>query len=273
MGNKLVVGCGALGSLMAATWMERKNTVTGTVTCTENIERIKNYTNHQIVVKSDASGLKDCVDNMDTILICVAPSQNTQADILTLSETYVDLNLDLFQLIKKSKNKNTHIIYISTTSVYSRDQGLTTEEGIKSDSLKANVHLNAENIILNSSPNVTVLRLGGLYGMYKSIMPYIRSISGKQMSSSGREIVPLVHLGDVVGAIAFAEKIKLYGTYNVSSNVYEYKDIVSIMCRKNNLPDAKWNSMDNNYSSFIASSEKLVEAGYQFKYNSEKDFC
>ena len=93
-----------------------------------------------------------------------------------------------------------HLIFVSSTSVFSDLQGRVSEaDPPEPDSASGQQMLEAEQLLLSQKRMHTqVLRLGGLLGPHRHPVHYL---SGREIPSGGNRPVNLIRLGDAVRAL------------------------------------------------------------------------
>ncbi len=197
-------------------------------------------------------------------------SHNIQAEKLTLTDLpseqllsadTIVLNIPPFpgQLdwLKSWKwNKKSHIIFISSTSVYGKNTGVVDELVLPlPETENAKVLLEEEEWI-KTFEKFTIVRFAGLIGPNRHPGKFL---SGKLNLAGGNLPVNLIHLKDCVGFTKFVINNKLSGeTYNLTSPEHPLRrDFYSEYCLKNNLPSPTF--IDTYENGKIVSTEKVMK--------------
>ena len=155
-----ILGCGWLGLPLAEFLISKNFLVKGSTTTKSKLTELKSKSIDPFLINlSDSKEIDKNFFDSEILFINIPPGfRNPEKEI-----SYNEKIEKLINQVCNSKIKK--IIFISTTSVYKDDPVTVTEEGPFSDSEKASELLKAEKIITeNKKLNVTVLRLGGLYG-------------------------------------------------------------------------------------------------------------
>ena len=158
-------------------------------------------------------------------------------------------------------NLNTHLIFISSTSVYGVMEGTLDEETTPHPVTEnARILLEEENWV-RTFPNSTIIRFGGLIG--KDRHPG-NHLSGKTNLTQGNSFVNLIHLDDCVGFTKLVLEKKLVNeTFNlVSPNHPTREAFYTDYCQKNNLPLPEF--LESETSGKIISHKKVSKI-YQFR--------
>jgi len=132
-------------------------------------------------------------------------------------------------------NSNTHLVFISSTSVYGDLQGIVTEETEPSPNTENGKILLEEEKWVKSFPHYTIIRFGGLIGEDRHPGKYL---SGKSDLSNGNSPVNLTHLEDCIRFTQLVLEKKIVNqTFNlVSPNHPPRKEYYKGYCKNNNLP-------------------------------------
>lgn len=128
------------------------------------------------------------------------------------------------------------IIFISSTSVYGKNQGEVTEESILDPhSQNALVLREAEDDLSKKFKGLTIIRPGGLYGQKRHPIHFL---SGRTGIKTGEEYLHLVHQQDCVDAIVKIIEGDFFGNlFNLVSDLRILKkDYYTQMAAKLGLP-------------------------------------
>ena len=151
--------------------------------------------------------------------------------------------------------KETHLIFISSTSVYGKNTG-TVDETIsplpETDNAKILIE---EEAWIKTFPNYTIIRFGGLIGANRHPGKFL---SGKLNLSGGDLPVNLIHLQDCISFTKLVIDKKLYGeTFNLVHPEHpSRRDYYQSYCLKHNLPLPEF--IDSFEDGKIISSSKVM---------------
>lgn len=158
-------------------------------------------------------------------------------------------------------NLNTHLVFISSTSVYGEILGTVDEKTIPHPVTEnARILVEEENWV-KTFPNSTIIRFGGLIGKDRHPGKYL---SGKTNLAQGNSPVNLIHLEDCISFTKLVLENKLINeTFNLVSPKHPTrKAYYTDYCQKNNLPLPEF--LDSEALGKIISHEKVSKI-YQFR--------
>ena len=146
------------------------------------------------------------INTSDILLVAIPPKK-----------TFTDYEASIKNFIKTLSNTDMHIIFISSTSVYSKIAGTYDENSLIEGSLSR-----CENHFLTLNNPITRLRPAGLFGGTR--------ISGKMFAgkevSLGQNSVNHIHQIDIVNIIEKIIDQKITGVYNLVSPKHPTKQAV-----------------------------------------------
>lgn len=181
------------------------------------------------------------------------------ADVLVLNIPPFSGQLEWF----KSWNwqSKTHVVFISSTSVYGQEEGVLDEETSPeptTDNAKLLVH---EETWIKTFPHYTIIRFGGLLG--KNRHPG-KVLSGRKNLSAGNHPVNLIHLHDAVEFTKLVIEQRREGQcYNlVAPNHPTREKFYQDYCREHGLPLPEFTAESS--AGKIVSHEKVSRL-YQYK--------
>jgi nucleoside-diphosphate-sugar epimerase len=268
--NIAILGCGYVGSALAACWQEQGHFVTGTTTSRERLARLGELVSKAVVMKGDdLTAVHSLLEGQDTLVVSVAPSGFQQADEAAYADTYLTTAKNLVEALSYAPTVK-QVIYLSSCSVYGDRQGEWVDETAQIEPVDRNsqVLYESEQIILqaaNDRQKVCVLRLGGIYGSGRELVGMFGGLAGMTMAGKGDRFVNWVHRDDIIGAIEFARLNDLNGVYNlVDDSQMTIKEQVKLVCDYYNLPPVNWDSskLSLQRKSLQVSNQKLKAAGY-----------
>ena len=192
-----ILGCGWLGFPLAKALLENGFSVNGSTTSTEKILKIENSGISAFLIElGEASingNVSEFLEGSQVLIIDIPPKLRG-----TATENFVVKIKNLIPFIEKSGIKK--VVFVSSTSVYSYDNKLVTEETIANPDTESGKQLVAcEQLLQNNSQfETTVLRFGGLIG--KDRNP-IRFLAGRTNIENPNAPINLIHQEDCIGII------------------------------------------------------------------------
>ena len=254
----LIIGCGYVGSALAIHWAAEGHELTVTTTSPERVSELEKIAAAAVVFDStNPDGLEALVAGKDVIVVCVAPKRGRQHQ-----DTYVPTAQALAAVMDDQ-----HLIYTSSTSVYSEEEGAWVNEssGLKPDSESL---VQTEKII-GELPHSCILRLSGIYGPGREIARRTRFFSGKEVAGSGDKLTNHIHRDDIVRAIAWAASTRATGIYNVSNDSHPTRaELYGRLCEEQGIPLPRWDSSQpaKRSGDKRISNEKIKSEGFTFAH-------
>lgn len=254
-------------SIVGAGWLGKD---LGLHLMSQGYEVVVTKTNHEGVLALRKIGLNgiqfNVNDNLqlpeilkkEIIVITLPPSSARE---FSYAEVISSLITDL------DSSTTSKIIFTSSTGVYSQKNGYFDEESQLADSERAKKIVDAEKAIIENETNHCILRLGGLAGIDRH--PGTRN-SPHNLASN--EAINLIFKADVIAAIQFAIEHDLSGIYNAVAPEHPTRgDYYNSIYRKLNQAKRLENIIENPIKRIVV-SDKLREAGFEFKYENPLDF-
>ena len=192
-----ILGCGWLGFPLAKALLENGFSVNGSTTSTEKILKIENSGISAFLIElGEASingNVSEFLEGSQVLIIDIPPKLRG-----TATENFLAKIKNLIPFIEKSEIKK--VVFVSSTSVYSDENILVTEETIANPDTESGKQLVAcEQLLQNNSQfETTVLRFGGLIG--KDRNP-IRFLAGRTNIENPNAPINLIHQEDCIGII------------------------------------------------------------------------
>ena len=269
MTNTVILGCGYVGKAVAQRWQQLELNVTATTTTATRISELEPLANRVVIVRGDdAVGVKSLLSNQHVVLLSIgSPNADAyEATYLQTAKTLVSVLEDLPSVQQ--------IIYTGSYAVYGDYGGDWVDETtpVKPANRNGEILAETERILLsaaNSSRNVCILRLGGIYGPGRELVKIFRRVAGTTRPGSRTDAANWVHLDDIVGAIDFARQHSLNGIYNLVGSVpITTGELLEQVCAAHNLPPVSWDESQPSLRPYNArvSNQKLRDAGYSFLY-------
>jgi nucleoside-diphosphate-sugar epimerase len=267
MGKKkaLILGCGWVGKITADLLLENKVEIWGTTTQKEKIEELPGTGIHPILLDlfNEDDIEQACIDlasqTFDLILISIPVKRNedTQKCLRKFE--------NLIELLTKITYKQ--IIYLSSIGIYEPINGTITEESAVKE--KENIFL-VQHYLKQQIPNLTILRLGGLFGFGR--------IPGRYFSNKtcavGQEKANYVHGTDVARSIFQIWKMGISNRiYNIVAPSHPLKkDIYTVMAKKYNFPPPSLYIEETVFQKEVSSEKLIQEVGFKFAISSPLKF-
>ena len=204
--RRLIVGCGYLGSRVAAAWLAQGDHV---FVLTRRGERARHLENEGfsplIGDVTQAPSLPD-FPSVDTLLWSVGFDRDAGQDI---RQVYVDGLRNLLDLLPDHLGR---IVYISSTGVYGQTDGGWVDESTHCQPRRAGGQacLAAEQLLLRSpvAGRVVILRLAGIYGPNR--LPRLRQLAaGEPLDTAPEGMLNLIHVDDAAHAVTHVADLPL----------------------------------------------------------------
>jgi nucleoside-diphosphate-sugar epimerase len=135
----------------------------------------------------------------DQILVTLTPDRRDEAGY---EETYLKSVQALISSCLRCR-VNPHLIFVSSTAVYGRDDGGTVSEGSTADARQFNgrVLRQTERLLEASSFPFTIVRLSGIYG--RNAEPLAEQLRSQRASFRPMRWTNRIHVRDVIGVLRF----------------------------------------------------------------------
>ncbi len=270
--NIAILGCGYVGSALAACWQEQGHFVTGTTTRQERVSLLQPLLSKVVAMTGDDdNAVQSLVQGQDTVVVSVAPTGFQVADEAIYEKTYLTTARNLLQALKQTPSVK-QVIYLSSYSVYGDRQGEWVDENasIFPSEPRGQMLYEAEQIVSQADSEcqkVCILRLGGIYGPGRELIGRLGGMAGMTLPGRGDRVINWIHRDDIVGAIEFARLNKLQGIYNlVDDSQLTIKEQLERICSRYGLPPVHWEQSKLSLpgKSVRVSNQKLKATGYQF---------
>lgn len=171
---------------------------------------------------------------VEILTMASIPSGNLlAADVIVLNIPPSHQQLEWFK--SWHWNKQSHVIFISSTSVYGKNTGYVDETILPlPDTDNARILVEEENWF-KFFPVHTIIRFGGLIGLNRHPGKFL---SGKTNIAGGNLPVNLIHLDDCVGFVKAVMEQKLTNeVFNLAHPEHPLRrDYYQSYCREHNLP-------------------------------------
>lgn len=228
-----------------------------------SLDKVTKEASENTLIRLDSGSL--FCDNPEffrsSVIIIILPFKKNLRDPLEYSR-WIELIVEHL-----NANDNQHLIFISSTSIYSKRPGIYTEEStLDLESERATALKNAEDIVVNSAKSVCILRPSGIV---KTLPTPKRMMIKKRLSAYAR--LNLVHIDDLVSAIVFAVEKQLLGIYNITATIkvsrYEYYQKWGVY--------SGFNFDEKEYQAYmqrLINNEKIRQVGFSFEFPDPRKF-
>jgi nucleoside-diphosphate-sugar epimerase len=202
-----IAGLGWLGKPLFKRLIMLGYKVKGSVTKPESAAKLQQQGFDAYAVNITEEGVlgssKGFLKNVATLIIMIPPGlrRNTGADyILKMSHFLAEIR----------STKITHVIFISSTSVYGDEQAFVTDKDIPKPTTEAGRQLfQVEQLFFNTPDfKTTVVRFGGLVGGSRQPVKYL---AGRKDLSGANDPVNLIHRDDCIRMLTEIIKQEAYG--------------------------------------------------------------
>lgn len=220
-----IFGCGWLGLPLGNHLIYKNHQVWGTTTQTSKLKLMEQMGIKPVLLKLPLENepKNEAIYDSEVIIIAIPPRVNQFGN-----EHHVNQVKDVLHHINQP---NAHVIYISSTSVYANDNTEKTEE---SPVLQDNPLVLAENEIIKSGFDYTILRFGGLMGYDRFAGKYY---AGKTITED-HSGVNYIHLDDAIAIITQIINQKIsHQIFNICAPLHpSRKEVIENDCKKHYLP-------------------------------------
>ncbi len=263
--NILIIGCGYVGSAVAAFWQQQGHNLTVTTTTPEKIPTLKYLANQVIILQgNDIQGLTNAIENQDLILLSVGGKRGK-----FYRENYLETAQNIVKVLE-SNHRVRQLIYTSSYSILGNRNGAWIDEEASVAPPNENNQILAETervLLADNRPNlkICILRLAGIYGPGREIVKIFKSWAGTTRPGNGEEYGNWVHLEDIVRAIALVAEKQLEGVYHLADNTrMKRKELLNKMCQIHGLSPINWDGSPSGIrpTNLRLSNQKIKDAGF-----------
>ncbi|HSX11592.1 MAG TPA: NAD-dependent epimerase/dehydratase family protein [Chlamydiales bacterium] len=264
--NILVLGCGYIGSEVAALWKKRGFYVTVTASHPEKLESLSRCAQKCVLLRSnDEEELAPLIASNDLILITTAVDDPENYDIATSQIIrHVALETDLPR----------HLIYLSTVTIYGDHNGQWVDETseLRATSDLAKTLIEAEKQILSLQElgwHICLLRLAEVYGPGRELSHRVKNLEGHILPGFGNHYTNMIHKLDAAAAVDYALRHHLEGIYNLSDDEHHSRrDLYDAISQRFQLPAVKWNPSHTplHTGNKRVSNHKVKAEGFAFRH-------
>jgi nucleoside-diphosphate-sugar epimerase len=262
-----ILGCGWLGFPLAKSLLQNGYKICGSTTSVEKISKLKNAGITPFIIRLSENEIEGEINsflkNSEVLLIDIPPKLRGDS-----SENFVEKIQNLVPYIEKSSVKK--VIFVSSTSVYSDDNSIITEETKpQSDTESGKQLLEVEQILQNNTNFQTViLRFGGLIGDDRHP---IKFLAGRTNIENPDGAINLIHQIDCIGIIEEIlrqmqnDKLKRNEIFNAVAPFHPTrKDYYTTKAKEQNLSLPQFNESKTSIGKIILSEKVALILNYNF---------
>lgn len=216
-----ILGCGWLGFPLAKALLKKNFLVKGSTTSTEKLLTLENVGISPFLIElvEDVihGNVSEFLSESQILIIDIPPKLRGNS-----TENFVEKIKNLIPFIEKSGIKK--VIFVSSTSVYSDENILVTEETIANPDTESGKQLEGSEQLLqnNSHFETTVLRFGGLIGEDRNP---IRFLAGRSNIENPNAPINLIHQEDCTGIILKIIESNCWGeTFNAVAPFHQSRE-------------------------------------------------
>lgn len=237
MSNRVIsiMGCGWLGFPLAEKMVEDGWIVKGSTTTKDKIQLMEQAGIIPFYITANPEPTGDRVDNFfqaDILYWNIPPGLRGGEQDLELFRQQTQAILNLVR-----KSPITHVVYVSSTSVYPDTPGIKTEKDAENpESIAGKALLETEAILLKETGfATTIMRMGGLFGAGRHPARYL---SGRTNVAKPHAPVNMIHLADALTASEAVIQAQPAGEiFNVVSDFHpSRKEFYGNACEKLGIP-------------------------------------
>lgn len=266
--NILIIGCGWVGTFTAANLLKEGHHVWGTTTSADKCASLRAKGISSVVVDFDSSGEQlfaapdDLLDRTFDAVIISVPI--TYKDSMGQVETRFARLLTFLQRLSFEQ-----VFFFGSVGIYPKVSATIIEDTFPDAELEPRL-LKGENMLRAEYPKVTVLRLGGLFGLERVMAKHFVD----KICEIGYQTANFVHIVDIHGIIKALISQGVQGrTYNVVSPEHPLKkDVIVASAHKYGYGLPAGFSTADRTAKVVSSNRVINELNYQFVYPTPLEF-
>lgn len=242
-----LIGCGWLGNPLANFLFKKNYPVTATATGKLPPESLTDGISYIDLDLNKNQALPPEIENASVLIYTIPPLE-------------LSVIKNFFEKVPADKK----IIFTSSTSVYGKNIGDTSEETpLDLNNTSSALLVETENYLRQRFKNITILRLGGLYGKKRHPVHFL---AGKKNLKSGEEFLHLAHLEDCIQAIDSVLTKNAWGeVFNIVSDLrVTKKEYYLGMAQKLSLPLPEYDITANLNSTRISNEKSKNVLGVNY---------
>ena len=273
-----ILGCGWLGLPLAKSLLEKGFSINGSTTSVEKIAVLEKAGIHPFLVSLSAVevleetkiSIENFLKNSEILIIDIPPKLRGDS-----GENFVAKIQNIIPFIEKSSVEK--VIFVSSTSVYSDNNSIITEETKPNPDTESGKQLLEAEQLLQSNSNfqTTILRFGGLIGDDRHP---IKFLAGRKNIENPEGPINLIHQIDCIGII---EEIIKKGLRQAQSDNWDSNEVFNAVApfhptRKEyytqkaielNLPSPEFDESKISIRKTILSNKVESILNYKFEIN------
>lgn len=258
-----ILGCGWLGLPLAKSLLEKGFSVNGSTTSLEKITVLEKAGISPFQINLFEDSIEGNIDLFlsysEVLIIDIPPKLRGNS-----SENFVTKIQNIIPFIEKSSVEK--VIFVSSTSVYSDDNSIITEETKPNpDTESGKQLLEAEQLLQkNSNFQTTIVRFGGLIGEDRHP---IKFLAGRKNIENPEGPINLIHQVDCIGIIeAIYETNSWQETYNAVTPYHPIrKEYYTHKAIELNLPLPEFDESKISIGKTILSDKVASVLNYEFE--------
>jgi nucleoside-diphosphate-sugar epimerase len=255
--NRLVFGCGYLGSRVAQAWSRAGDRVFAVTRSKSRAKVLESHGFSPIVADIMQPETLTGLPQADTVLVAIGMDRTRYNDIRAV---YVG---GLQAIIDALPEGTGQLVYISSTGVYGQSQGEWVDEHSPTEPTRdgGQACLEAEQLLLHSrfANSSTILRLAGIYG--KGRVPSLEIVKSKSWDKlEPHGFLNLVHVADIVTAVLQTAAQKLVGEIILISDGSPVvrRDYYQALANELGMGEIPWPRMPSQSTSRRSSGNKRI---------------
>ena len=261
-----ILGCGWLGLPLAKALIENGFSVKGSTTSTDKLTALENDGITAFLIEIGEKGINGNVDQFllesQFLIINIPPKLRGNS-----TENFVEKIKNLIPFIEKSGIKK--VLFVSSTSVYSDEDKVVTEETIPNPDTESGKQLfKCEKLLQeNSHFETTILRFGGLIGEDRHPIYFL---AGRSNIENPDAPINLIHQEDCIGIIIkIIESNSWQETFNAVAPFHPSREeYYSQKAKEYNLEPLIFTHSKPSIGKTILSDKLENDLKYQFKKGS-----
>lgn len=197
-----MIGCGYLGKRVAIEWLEAGLRVAVTTRSPERAIEFERAGFAPIVCDVTNSASLGQLPTAEVTLWAVGFDRTGSH---SLRDVYVR---GLEQALNQPELQETHLIHISSTSVYGQTEGSIVDEDSVCEPERENgqICLDAERVVMGRTGRSTILRLAGIYGPQRLLARAQQLQNQEPLAGNPLAWLNLIHVTDAVRAVRAVER-------------------------------------------------------------------
>ncbi len=259
-----ILGCGWLGLPLGKYLVQKGHNIKGSTTSESKLNLLSEAGIEPFLLQFspqiESKSINEFLSS-EVLVICIPPRAGKFGD-----DFHVQQMESLIQHIPLSSIQS--ILYTSSTSVYPE---LNREMNENDEVIENHALVKVEQLLKNTSKNVTILRCGGLMGGERIPAKYF---AGKTINT-GKIPVNYVHREDVIAIITMILEQKFWHeTFNVVSPKHPIREEIYLKnCADLSLEKPFFEEAIEQIPFKIISPQKLISrTGHEFIYDNPLDF-